>query len=82
LDPDERAELVRAPAPEWLAPMKAVLTEERFSSDEWTYERKLDGIRCLAFKRDRKVRLFSRTQLDLRSPVCGDLLRAPTRRHA
>jgi hypothetical protein len=29
------------------------------------YERKLDGIRCLAFKRDRKVRLFSRTQLDL-----------------
>ena len=30
--------------------MKAVLTDERFSTRDWVYERKLDGIRCLAFK--------------------------------
>ena len=46
--------------------MKAVLTEERFSSDEWIYERKLDGIRCLAFRNDRDVRLLSRNKLSLK----------------
>ena len=30
--------------------MKAVLTDERFSDPAWIYERKLDGIRCLATK--------------------------------
>ena len=29
--------------------MKAVLTDERFSDADWIFERKLDGIRCLAF---------------------------------
>ena len=38
--------------PAWVEPMKAVLTEERFSDSEWVFERKLDGIRCLAVKRD------------------------------
>jgi ATP-dependent DNA ligase len=42
--------------------MAATLTQERFTGDEWTFERKLDGIRLLAFKRDDEVRLFSRTQ--------------------
>ena len=36
-------------------PMKAVLTDERFSDPGRIYERKLDGIRCLAFKGDRRV---------------------------
>jgi DNA ligase D-like protein (predicted ligase) len=45
--------------------MKAVLTEERFSSEEWIYERKLDGIRCLAFRRGGEVRLLSRNKLSL-----------------
>jgi DNA ligase D-like protein (predicted ligase) len=45
--------------------MKAVLTDERFSRDDWIYERKLDGIRCLAFKADRQVRLRSRNDLSL-----------------
>ena len=34
--------------------MKAVLTEERFSDPAWVYERKLDGIRCIAIKADRE----------------------------
>jgi bifunctional non-homologous end joining protein LigD len=65
LEDPERAKLVRSPAPEWVEPMKAVLTDERFSSDEWIYERKLDGIRCLAFRSGRDVRLLSRNKLSL-----------------
>jgi bifunctional non-homologous end joining protein LigD len=65
LDAQERARILRAPVPEWLEPMKAVLTEERFSSDEWIYERKLDGIRCLAFRQERQVRMLSRNKLSL-----------------
>jgi bifunctional non-homologous end joining protein LigD len=48
--------------PEWLVPMAATLTQERFAGPEWTFERKLDGIRLLAFKDARGVRLLSRTQ--------------------
>jgi bifunctional non-homologous end joining protein LigD len=47
----------------WKPPMLAVLTEERFSDEAWVYERKLDGERCLAYRRD--VRLLSRTRQPL-----------------
>ena len=36
--------------PEWLEPMAATLTQERFTGPEWIFERKFDGIRLLAFK--------------------------------
>ena len=36
--------------PEWLVPMAATLTQERFTGPEWIFERKFDGIRLLAFK--------------------------------
>jgi bifunctional non-homologous end joining protein LigD len=46
--------------------MKAVLTDERFSDPAWVFERKLDGIRCLATKATgREVRLRSRNHLSL-----------------
>jgi DNA ligase D-like protein (predicted ligase) len=48
-----------------MEPMKAVLTDERFSDPGWIFERKLDGIRCLAFKADKRVRLRSRNDLSL-----------------
>jgi bifunctional non-homologous end joining protein LigD len=48
-----------------MEPMKAVLTDERFSDPDWIFERKLDGIRCLAFKADERVRLRSRNDLSL-----------------
>jgi bifunctional non-homologous end joining protein LigD len=48
--------------PEWIEPMAATLTQERFTGAEWTFERKLDGIRMLAFRRGRDTRLFSRTK--------------------
>ena len=49
--------------PEWLEPMAATLTQERFTGPEWIFERKLDGIRLLAYKRGTGVRLFSRNKL-------------------
>jgi bifunctional non-homologous end joining protein LigD len=43
--------------------MAATLTRERFSGAEWVFERKLDGIRLLAFKDAGGVRLLTRNQL-------------------
>jgi bifunctional non-homologous end joining protein LigD len=54
--------------PERLAfvpPMKAVLTTERPSGPDWLFERKLDGIRCLAVKDGGGTRLYSRNDLSL-----------------
>jgi bifunctional non-homologous end joining protein LigD len=53
------------PFPEWFEPMAATLTDQRFTGPEWTFERKLDGIRMLAFKQGRTVRLLSRNRLVL-----------------
>src|SRR5688572_5299806 len=49
--------------PEWVEPMAATLTRERFTGPEWVFERKLDGIRLLAFKQGTEVRLLSRNRL-------------------
>jgi ATP-dependent DNA ligase len=49
--------------PDWLEPMAATLTEERFAGDDWLFERKFDGIRLLAYKRGDDVRLYSRNRL-------------------
>jgi bifunctional non-homologous end joining protein LigD len=53
------------PAPKTAAAMKAVLTDERFSDPGWIYERKLDGIRCVAIRDGGPVRLLSRNDLSL-----------------
>ena len=65
LSDDERALLRPAPLPERVEPMKAVLTDERFSDPDWIYERKLDGIRCVAIKDEARARLVSRNGLSL-----------------
>jgi len=54
--------------PEWLVPMAATLTQERFRAPEWIFERKYDGIRALAFKQGREVRLLSRNRLPQHNP--------------
>jgi bifunctional non-homologous end joining protein LigD len=51
--------------PDWLEPMAATLTDKRFSDPAWTFERKLDGIRMIAFKSGDEVRLLSRNRLSL-----------------
>ena len=45
--------------------MKAVLTDERFSDPAWIFERKLDGIRCIAVRDGDPVKLWSRNDLAL-----------------
>jgi bifunctional non-homologous end joining protein LigD len=48
--------------------MKAVLWDEPFSDPGWIYERKLDGIRCLAHRDGGgAVRLLSRTDREMNS---------------
>jgi ATP-dependent DNA ligase len=66
--------------PEWVAPMAATLTQERFTGPEWIFERKLDGIRMLAFKNGDDVRLYSRNRLPQDYPnVAEAIARLPVR---
>ena len=48
--------------PEWVEPMAATLTQDRFTSADWTFERKFDGIRLVTFKQGTDVRLYTRTR--------------------
>jgi bifunctional non-homologous end joining protein LigD len=54
--------------PDWIEPMAATLTQERFTGPDWVFERKFDGIRLIAYKRGSDVRLFSRNRLPQHSP--------------
>jgi len=55
--------------PDWIEPMAATLTQERFTGPDWIFERKFDGIRLLAFKQGDNVRLFSRNRLPQHNPA-------------
>ena len=55
--------------PDWIVPMAATLTQERFAGPDWIVERKFDGIRLLAFKQGDRVRLLSRNQLPQHLPA-------------
>ena len=83
LGEDERALVRPAPAPDHAGAMKAVLTDARFSDPAWIFERKLDGIRCIAIRSGKQLRLLSRNDLSLagRYPeVAGALAAAPRER--
>jgi DNA ligase D-like protein (predicted ligase) len=85
LDDDERRLLQRAPAPRSANAMKAVLTDAPFSDDNWIFERKLDGVRCVAVRDGGPVTLLSRNDLSLngRYPEVAAALEAqPQRRFA
>jgi DNA ligase D-like protein (predicted ligase) len=56
--------------------MAATLTDKRFTGPEWVFERKLDGIRLLAFKKGRDVQLFSRNQLEQHNPAIAEAIAA------
>src|SRR4051794_6949264 len=62
---DPPADLPETPAPKTANAMKAVLTDERFSDPAWIYERKLDGIRCIAIRDGDSLRMLSRNDLSL-----------------
>jgi DNA ligase D-like protein (predicted ligase) len=77
--PKAERDLARAAnAPVTADAMKAVLTDERFSDPDWIFERKLDGIRCIAIRNGKRVRLLSRNDLALngRYPEVADALEA------
>jgi bifunctional non-homologous end joining protein LigD len=64
--------------PEWVEPMAATLTQERFTGPEWVFERKYDGIRLLAFRKGTEVRLLSRNQLPQNLPsIAGAIAQLP-----
>ena len=60
--------------PDWLEPMAATLTEERFVGSDWLFERKFDGIRLLAYKRGTDVRLYSRNRLPQDLPALARVI--------
>jgi bifunctional non-homologous end joining protein LigD len=62
--------------PDWLEPMAATLTQDRFSGPEWLFERKFDGIRLLAYKEGADVRLFSRNRLPQNLPAVASAVAA------
>ena len=66
LDPAERELLREAPVPGPFEPMKATLVERPFSDPAWIFERKLDGVRALAFRDGDEARLLSRTRKAMR----------------
>jgi ATP-dependent DNA ligase len=61
--------------PEWLEPMAATLTQDRFTGPEWLFERKFDGIRLLAYKEGDAVRLYSRNRLPQHLPAVASAIR-------
>jgi bifunctional non-homologous end joining protein LigD len=68
-------------APQHAEAMKATLTDERFSDPDWIFERKLDGIRCIAIRDGKRVRLLSRNDLSLngRYPEIAEALEGQSR---
>jgi bifunctional non-homologous end joining protein LigD len=62
--------------PDWLEPMAATLTQERFAGPDWFFERKFDGIRLLAYKRGASVELFSRNRLPQNMPAVARAIAA------
>jgi len=63
LTEEERELAPAAPPPRTAGAMKAVLTDERFSDPNWIFERKLDGIRCIAIRSGAELNLLSRNDL-------------------
>jgi bifunctional non-homologous end joining protein LigD len=62
-----------------ITPMLATLTDQRFDDPGWIYERKFDGIRCLAVREDDgSVSLLSRNQQPMTAtyPEVADAVRA------
>jgi ATP-dependent DNA ligase len=83
LDANQRGALRRTGMPAWTPPMLATLTDKRFSSPDWIFERKLDGERCLAFWRRSRLHLLSRNRQDLNAsyPELVEALAAQSPEH-
>ncbi len=66
LIPDnEKDKVKKENQPGWTDPMLATLTHKYFSDEDWIFERKLDGVRCLVFKSGKDLRIMSRNKKKL-----------------
>ena len=65
-------------APRHAEAMKATLTDERFGDPEWIFERKLDGIRCIAIRDGggRAAAVAQRPRAEGRFPEVAEALEA------
>jgi ATP-dependent DNA ligase len=65
--------------PDLIKPMLAMAVPEPFDSDHHLFEIKWDGIRCLAFIENGRVRLQSRELIDITAefPELGCLAHLP-----
>ena len=75
------SKVLKLPQPVWMDPMLATLTDVRPAGDGWVYEPKLDGVRCLIFVENQKVRLLSRNRkpLDAAYPELAESLETSVR---
>src|SRR5262249_19793514 len=60
--------------PEWIVPMAATLTYEGLTGPACRFERKIDGIRLLAFKKQGEVKVFSRNRLPHSVPAISEAI--------
>jgi bifunctional non-homologous end joining protein LigD len=67
----------------WMAPMLATLVESLDDGRGWVFERKLDGIRTLAYRDGPSTRLYSRNKLPLEDafPSIADAVSRLDREH-
>jgi DNA ligase D-like protein (predicted ligase) len=85
LTAEQRAAVREGPPPTGADAMKAVLVGEPFDDPDWIFERKLDGIRCIAVRDGGPVRMLSRNDLSLNArypEVAAALERQPCERFA
>jgi DNA ligase D-like protein (predicted ligase) len=74
----ERNGLKRTGKTRWSEPMLATLTHDRFSDENWIFERKLDGVRAIASRTQEGFALRSRNRkkLDRTFPELAEALAA------
>lgn len=75
---EAKKRLEKVQQPDWVEPMLATRTDRRFSDEDWIFERKLDGERCLAFRSGHEVHLMSRNRTELNGHY-PELLEAVTK---
>jgi bifunctional non-homologous end joining protein LigD len=59
---EAKKKLRRMEQPDWEDPMLATLTKQRFDDHGWIFDRKLDGERCITYRKPGNIRLMSRNR--------------------
>jgi len=61
-----KAKITKTKQPNWISPMLATLYKKpAFSDSDWIFEKKFDGIRCLIFSKNKKIKMMSRNKIEL-----------------